>query len=70
MLREDPARCVRCGGALCGTSEKATLELRDGATVAAATVRRLTRAAVAHNRTLGDPTLAARPAPKRDMPRR
>jgi hypothetical protein len=48
-----------------GKYEMATLELREGMAVKAATVRRLTRQAVALNQTLGDPTLAAKPASKR-----
>lgn len=48
-----------------GKYEMATLELREGMTVKTATVRRLTRQAVALNQTLGDPTLAAKPAAKR-----
>ncbi|CAN7153418.1 DUF1801 domain-containing protein [Variovorax sp. LjRoot130] len=43
-----------------GKYEMATLELREGMTVDPATVRLLTRKAVALNRTLGDPTLAAK----------
>lgn len=43
-----------------GKYEMATLELQEGATVDPATVRLLTRKAVALNRTLGDPTLAAK----------
>ncbi|MDM0076380.1 DUF1801 domain-containing protein [Variovorax sp. J2P1-59] len=43
-----------------GKYEMATLELREGMTVDAATVRLLTRKAVELNRTLGDPTLDAR----------
>jgi hypothetical protein len=43
-----------------GKYEMATLELREGTTVSPAMVRRLTRQAIALNRTLGDPTLAAR----------
>jgi hypothetical protein len=43
-----------------GKYEMATLELYEGTTVDPATVRLLTRKAVALNRTLGDPTLAAR----------
>ena len=43
----------------------ATLELREGMTIAPLTVRRLTREAVALNKTLGDPTHAARPVSKR-----
>ncbi len=38
----------------------ASLELREGVTVDAETVRRLTREAVALNAGEGDPTLAAR----------
>ena len=47
-----------------GKYEMATLELREGMTVAPATVRRLTREAVALDKTLGDPTHAAKPASK------
>ncbi|HZN02600.1 MAG TPA: DUF1801 domain-containing protein [Candidatus Polarisedimenticolia bacterium] len=43
-----------------GKYEMATLSLREGETVDPATVHRLTREAVALNRRLGDPTLAAR----------
>ena len=43
-----------------GKYEMATLELREGMTVKPATVRRLTREAVALDRKLGDPTHAAR----------
>ena len=43
----------------------ATLELREGMTIAPSTVRRLTREAVSLNKTLGDPTHAAKPASKR-----
>ncbi len=39
-----------------GKYEMATVELREEMTVAPATVRRLTRAAVALNKALGDPT--------------
>jgi len=46
-----------------GKYEMASLELRDGTTIAAAAARRLAREAVKLNRTLGDPTAAAkRPA--------
>jgi len=48
-----------------GKYEMATLELREGMTIAPSTVRRLTREAVALNKTLGDPTHAARPVSKR-----
>ncbi|HEV7734668.1 MAG TPA: DUF1801 domain-containing protein [Candidatus Binatia bacterium] len=47
-----------------GKYEMATLELREGTTVESATVRRLTREAVALNERLGDPTHAAKPAGK------
>jgi hypothetical protein len=43
-----------------GKYEMATLELREGMTIEAATVRQLVREAVALDRALGDPTLAAR----------
>ena len=43
-----------------GKYEMATLELREGETIAPATVRRLTREAVALNAKLGDPTRVAR----------
>lgn len=43
-----------------GTYQMGSLELREGATVDAATVRRLTREAVALNAEQGDPTLAAK----------
>jgi hypothetical protein len=39
-----------------GKYEMATLELREGDEVSAATVRRLVRAAIRLNKTLGDPT--------------
>jgi hypothetical protein len=48
-----------------GKYEMATLELGAGMTVKPATVRRLTREAVALNKTLGDPTHAAKPPGKR-----
>ena len=48
-----------------GKYEMATVELREGMTVAPATVRRLTREAVALNKTLGNPTDDAKPASKR-----
>lgn len=44
-----------------GKYEMATLELREGATIKPAIVRRLTREAVALNQKLGDPTKAAKP---------
>lgn len=45
-----------------GKYEMATVELRDGTTIDPATVRRLTREAVALNESLGNPTLDARPS--------
>jgi len=52
-----------------GKYEMATLELREGMTVAPATVRRLTREAVALNKALGDPTDAAKaPSRRRKAP--
>jgi hypothetical protein len=45
-----------------GKYEMATLELRDGDAVDAKTVRELTRKAVALNKKLGDPILAAKRA--------
>ena len=43
-----------------GQYEMATLEIREGMAVSAAKARRLVRAAVALNETLGDPRLAAK----------
>ena len=43
-----------------GKYEMATLELREGDTIEAKTIRELTRTAVALNKNLGDPTLAAK----------
>jgi hypothetical protein len=43
-----------------GKYEMATLELREGTAIDAATVRRLVKKAVALNKKLGDPTLAAK----------
>jgi hypothetical protein len=43
-----------------GKYEMATLELREGTTIDEATIRQLTRAAVDLNKTLGNPTSAAR----------
>src|SRR5688572_3410492 len=48
-----------------GKYEMATLELREGMTVAPAIVRRLTREAVALNKALGDPTHATKAPSKR-----
>jgi hypothetical protein len=44
-----------------GKYEMATLELLEGATIAPAVVRKLTKQAVALNESLGDPTLEAKP---------
>ena len=44
-----------------GKYEMATLELLEGMTVSAATIRRMTREAVALNKALGDPTHIVRP---------
>ena len=48
-----------------GKYEMGTIELHEGTTIKPATVRRLTRTAVALNHSIGDPTLAAKPASKR-----
>ena len=48
-----------------GKYEMATLELREGMTISASVVRRLTKAALQLNESLGDPRLAARPKPKK-----
>ena len=45
-----------------GKYEMATVELREGTTIAPATVRRLASDAVKLNEQLGDPTRAARPS--------
>lgn len=45
-----------------GKYEMATLELREGMTIAPATVRRLVKEAVRLNETLGDPTRASKPS--------
>ncbi len=50
-----------------GKYEMATLELREGMTIGPATVRRLTREAVALDRKHGDPRDAARPARRRRL---
>ena len=47
-----------------GNYEMATLEFREGSAITPALVRRLTKAAVALNQTLGDPTHAAKPVAK------
>ncbi len=51
-----------------GKYEMATLELREGATIKPAVVRKLTKQAVALNEELGDPTLEAKPAKKKRKP--
>lgn len=48
-----------------GKYEMATWELREGVLIRPASVRRLTREAVALNQALGDPTRVARPAAPR-----
>lgn len=45
-----------------GKYEMATIELREGMSIADATIRKLTRQAVALNEALGNPTAAAKPA--------
>ena len=45
-----------------GKYEMATIELVEGSTLSPTTVRRLTRAAAALNRTLGNPAKAAKPS--------
>jgi hypothetical protein len=47
-----------------GMYEMATLDLREGMTVRSATVRRLTKEAVALNQAVGDPTHDAKPKKK------
>lgn len=47
-----------------GKYEMATLELRHGMTIKPAIVRRLTQEAIALNKTLGDPRLAAKTSTK------
>ena len=49
------------------------IELREGATIKPAVVRKLTKQAVALNESIGDPTLEAKPKPakkKRAVPKR
>jgi hypothetical protein len=55
-----------------GKYEMATLELREGMTVSAAIVRRLTKQAVALNASLGNPTKDVKPkkAPQRSQAKR
>jgi hypothetical protein len=52
-----------------GKYEMATVELREGMTISAATVRRLTKEAVALNKSLGDPTQSVRPNKTLKKPR-
>lgn len=53
-----------------GKYEMATLELREGAAISSAVVRRLVKEAVGLNKSLGDPTRSAKPnkATKRARP--
>ena len=48
-----------------GKYEMATLDLREGMTIAPATAKKLAKAAAALNKKLGDPTLVAKKPPKR-----
>ena len=48
-----------------GKYEMATLDLREGMTIAPAKAKQLAKAAAALNKKLGDPTLVAKKAPKR-----
>ena len=52
-----------------GKYEMATLELREGMTASAPIVRRLTKAAIALNNSLGDPRAAAKPKKPSRTPR-
>jgi hypothetical protein len=52
-----------------GKYEMATLELREGMTATAAIVRKLTKAAIALNKSLGDPRDAAKPKSAAKRPR-
>lgn len=56
----DVAPALKAGGKY----EMATIELREGMSIADAIVRKLTREAVALNKRLGNPTDAAKPAKK------
>jgi hypothetical protein len=49
-----------------GKYEMATLDLREGESIAPATVRRLAMEAIALNEMLGDPTIVAKPGNTRD----
>jgi hypothetical protein len=53
-----------------GKYEMATLELGEGSTIAPATARKLTRAAVALNRKLGNPARAVKPPPRKQQKER
>jgi hypothetical protein len=53
-----------------GKYEMATIELREGMSLADTIVRKLTRSAVALNEELGNPTDAARPAKAKAAPKR
>ena len=52
-----------------GKYEMATLDLREGMTAASAIVRKLTKAAIALNKSLGDPRDAAKPKKASKRPR-
>ena len=52
-----------------GNYEMATLELREGMTASAAIVRKLTKEAIALNKSLGDPRDAAKPKKTSRKPR-
>jgi hypothetical protein len=52
-----------------GKYEMATLELREGMTATPAIVRQLTKAAIALNKSLGDPRSAAKPKSASKRPR-
>ena len=52
-----------------GNYEMATLELREGMTASASIVRKLTKEAIALNKSLGDPRDAAKPKSKSKKPR-
>ena len=53
-----------------GKFEMATLDLRDGMSISPATVRRLTKEAIALNKALGDPTRVAAPGAAKMRPRK
>jgi hypothetical protein len=52
-----------------GNYEMATLVLREGMTASAAIVRKLTKQAIALNKSLGDPRDAAKPKRSKKLPR-